>query len=39
MYGFDPTALHDGKCIEDPNDKTLEKMVADAAGNELVFRK
>ncbi|PGH03321.1 hypothetical protein AJ79_07399 [Helicocarpus griseus UAMH5409] len=39
MYGLDPMVPHDGKCIEDPDDETLEKMAADAAGKELVFGK
>ncbi|KKZ59858.1 hypothetical protein EMCG_05320 [[Emmonsia] crescens] len=39
MYGLDPMVPHDGKCIEDPDNEILEKMAADAAGKELVFRK
>ncbi|PGG94935.1 hypothetical protein AJ80_10084 [Polytolypa hystricis UAMH7299] len=36
---LDPMVPHGGKCIEDPDDETLEKMAADAAGKELVFGK
>ncbi|EAS35337.2 uncharacterized protein CIMG_00691 [Coccidioides immitis RS] len=39
MYGLDPMVPHDRKFIKDPDDKTLERMAADSAGNQLVFGK
>ncbi|KAK2758709.1 hypothetical protein FQN54_003399 [Arachnomyces sp. PD_36] len=36
-YGLDPMVPHDRKYIENPDDETLEKMAAEAAGKELLF--
>lgn len=37
MYGLDPMVPYDGEFIRDPDDETLEKWAADAAGKEVHF--
>lgn len=39
MYGVDPMVPYDLKFIEDPDDETLERMVKEAEGKELVIPK